>query len=83
MDDTIGVRVCQARRAAGLTQFELAARSGVSCATIAKIEQRKIRNPHTDTILRLSDALRVDPSWLSRGHTKKARTNAAVSGGQR
>lgn len=74
MTEAIGVRVRQARAAAGLTQSELAAASGISCVTISKMEQRKILNPHATTVDRLSDALGVDPVWLSRGvHSSKVR----------
>ena len=56
--------VNQARRAAGLTQRELAARSGIPQPAIARIERGR-QVPRYDTLLRLLDAcgfeLRLGP----------------------
>lgn len=46
------------REKRGLTQAELAARSGVSQQAISKIEKGERENPGTMTLLKLSEALR-------------------------
>ncbi|MEV4395612.1 BTAD domain-containing putative transcriptional regulator [Nonomuraea sp. NPDC049607] len=45
------------REQAGLTQQELAARSGVSVAVIRDVEQGRTRRPRAETLRRLSDVL--------------------------
>ena len=50
-------RLKEKRVEAGLTQAELAEKSGVSRATIAGIESGAIKNVKTDTLLKLSSAL--------------------------
>lgn len=46
------------------SQAELAERSGVSHATISKIEQGRRPRPHNQTIIALAEALAVDPDIL-------------------
>ncbi len=59
-----GSYVNQARRAAGLSQRELAARSGVPQSAVARIERGQ-QVPRADTLVRLLDAcgfeLRLGP----------------------
>lgn len=50
-----------------LTQAELAEESGVSRASISKIENKQ-RGAHRDTILKLASALDTNPSELLRDH---------------
>ena len=52
------------RRDAGLTMMELSEISGVSYATIVKIEAGRIGEVTVKTILRLSDALKCEPVEL-------------------
>lgn len=54
----------EARDAAGLTQDELAARSGVAQATISSLERGTRTNPTIDTVARLAEALGIAPSGL-------------------
>ena len=53
-----------ARERAGLTQDELAARSGVAQATISSLERGTRTNPTRDTQDRLAKALGIAPSDL-------------------
>ena len=54
----LGRSIRDARRGQGLTQAELAARAGVTQATISNIE-RDVSPPSLDTILRLLAVLRL------------------------
>ena len=49
------------RRARGLTQRELAARSGVQQRTISRIESGLVEEPRTRTLTKLAGALGVEP----------------------
>lgn len=49
---------------AGLTQEELAKKSGVSRVTIANIERGSQSFIKSSTIIKLADALKVDPKVL-------------------
>ena len=52
------------RREKGLTQRELAEKSGVSYDSIIKIERGGVPNPTIDTAVKLSKALGVDINRL-------------------
>lgn len=56
-----------ARKRAGLTQVELATASGVDQTAISKLEVGTIANPGFDTVLKLANALDVDPRTLRFG----------------
>jgi transcriptional regulator with XRE-family HTH domain len=58
-----GARLRSLRLAAGLTQLELAARSGVSHEAISLLELGR-RGPQIATIRRLAEALEVAPADL-------------------
>ena len=62
--DTTGKRIKNARKAAGLTQTELAEKVGVKCAAIHKYENGLVVNLKRDTIDNLAKALNVKPSYL-------------------
>src|SRR2546429_8365022 len=49
------------RLAAGLTQLELAERSGVSVQAVSALERGWRRSPHRDTVAMLADCLRPRP----------------------
>lgn len=61
---TTGERIRLARKAAGLTQTELADKVGVKFSAIHKYESGIIVNLKKDTIAALAKALNVKPSWL-------------------
>lgn len=52
-----GVRLGAFRRSAGLSQQELAERSGLSVRAISNLERGRTRWPHPDSVHRLADAL--------------------------
>jgi tetratricopeptide (TPR) repeat protein/transcriptional regulator with XRE-family HTH domain len=51
------LRAC--RRSAGLSQEELAERSGMSIRAISNLERGRTRRPHPDSVRRLADALQL------------------------
>jgi tetratricopeptide (TPR) repeat protein/transcriptional regulator with XRE-family HTH domain len=53
-------RLTAFRRSAGLSQQELAERSGLSIRAISNLERARTRWPHPDTLSRLADALQLD-----------------------
>ena len=61
-----GRNVCLARRQRGLSQEQLAARTGLSRDTIHKLEGGK-RFPRLATVLVLADAFGIDPCALLQG----------------
>lgn len=68
MSQALGRRVHDLRSAAGLTQEEVAARVGVSRATIQNIEKGRTA-PRPVTIRRLAELFDVDPAQLKRLET--------------
>ena len=54
----------QARIKAGLTQEQLAQKSGVSRVNIAMLESGKQTVAKSSTILKLADALKVEPQVI-------------------
>lgn len=61
---TTGDRIKAARKAAGLTQKELADKIGVKFSVIHKYETGMVVNLKRETIAALAKALDVKPSWL-------------------
>jgi transcriptional regulator with XRE-family HTH domain len=57
---TTGEKLKRERRGAGLTQAELATRSGVAQSTIAQIETGHRKDPHPGTLKKLAGALGVE-----------------------
>lgn len=57
------------RRETGLTQEQLAERSGISIRAITDIERRVVERPHVDTVRLLAEALELTPDeaqeWLN------------------
>lgn len=62
---TIGNRVKEARKKAGMTQEMLARLSGVPQARISALELNK--NKKSSYLIQLSNALGVSPNWLETG----------------
>jgi predicted ATPase/transcriptional regulator with XRE-family HTH domain len=58
----LGERLRRLRTAAGLTQEELAERSGVSARSISNLERGLPHVPRRDTLARLADALQLPPA---------------------
>ena len=56
-EHSFGTLLRRARRAAGLTQEEVAERAGVSVRTISDLERGVSHTPHTDTVTLLAEAL--------------------------
>lgn len=56
---TIGEVVQKLRQDKGLTQEELAVKSGVSYTSLVKIERGQVENPTIKTLKKLADALEV------------------------
>lgn len=54
-----GARLCASRKLAGLSQDELAERSGLSSRTIRNLESGRTSSPYRDTLRRLADALEL------------------------
>ena len=65
--DTFGSRLRQARARLHWTQKELAKASGLSQSAIGNYESGQRLSSRA--LLRLADALRVDPQWLADGTT--------------
>lgn len=57
-------KVKEVREAKGLTQMELAEKSGVSRGTICALEGGQKMSVNTNTLIRLADALGVDMEAL-------------------
>jgi transcriptional regulator with XRE-family HTH domain len=62
---TIGQRIRHARQLRQLTQAQLARACGLSQGAIGNYESDSRRSPKN--ILRIADALRVEPAWLAMG----------------
>ena len=63
---TMGDRLKDSRKRVGLTQRDLAARTGVGLATIRRVEQ-EVMEPRMGTTRKLAAALGVNESWLAYG----------------
>lgn len=61
MADAFGKVLRRLRERKGMTQEQLAGASGVSVATIRRLETGKATNPRRDTVVRLADALDLRP----------------------
>ncbi len=65
--ETFGAALRRLRRAANLTQEELAERAGVSVYSISNFERGALRRPHQDTLRLLAEALILsadERAWL-------------------
>lgn len=60
---TTGQRIKETRKAAGMTQKELAVKLGIAYQTLAQWEN-DLRNPKIETLQRIAAALGVDPYSL-------------------
>lgn len=64
MDETLGRALRERRRAAGLSQRELAERTNLDFSYISKLENGRLPPPAADTIVAISRVLRVPPEEL-------------------
>jgi transcriptional regulator with XRE-family HTH domain len=60
----------EARTDKGLTQEQLEQLSGVSQAVISKIERGEVLDPASSTVLKLAEALSIDPRILRFGQSE-------------
>lgn len=60
----LGSKLAQLRRAAGYSQTQLSARSGVAKNTISDIERGAADNPELDTLKALAEAIGVSVGYL-------------------
>ena len=65
----IGLRIRTARQASGLTQLELAARVGISCAFVGHLERGE-KIPSVETLARLACALEISLDRLVLGRER-------------
>ena len=63
MAENFGFRLNFIRKSLELSEEELAEKSGLHAATIKRIERRGIR-PNLSTVIKLADALGIQPSLL-------------------
>lgn len=61
-----------ARQRRGLTQEQLESASGVSQTVISKIERGESIAPTFETVIKLADALGIDPRALKFGQSQEA-----------
>jgi DNA-binding XRE family transcriptional regulator len=61
---TLGDNVRVLRRRNFMTQEQLAKAAGISHKTLVNIETKRVTEPHFSTILKLAEALGVEPSQL-------------------
>lgn len=66
-DTTMGTRLRSLRERAGLTQTELAQRSGVEQTVISRVESGRTKSPSVSTMRALADALGVSLARLTGG----------------
>jgi len=60
----LGDNVRVLRRRNFMTQEQLAKAAGISHRTLVNIETKRVTEPHFSTILKLAEALGVEPSQL-------------------
>ena len=72
--ETFGSRLRQARQRLNWTQKKLAEASGLSQSAIGNYESGQ--RSSSRALLRLAEALKVDPQWLDRGETTHHRTRS-------
>lgn len=61
------VTLKEARKRRGLTQEQLEKLSGIEQAVISRYERGAVGNPSFETVVKLADALKIDPRALRFG----------------
>jgi HTH-type transcriptional regulator, competence development regulator len=64
MNNSFGIALKDKRRAAGLTQRELAERSSLDFSYISKLENGRLPPPAADTVVTLCKVLGISPEQL-------------------
>jgi transcriptional regulator with XRE-family HTH domain len=77
---TLSQRIKRLRKAAGLSQQEVATRGDLSVSLVAKLEQGKKAAPRASTLLALARALDVTPGELLEDVTPPEDGEEAVDG---
>lgn len=67
MKNNMAARLMQRRKELGLTQQQLANKSGISRMGIAKVELGSTQSTRADTLYAIARALHCDPLWLLEG----------------
>lgn len=60
----LGERIERRRKRLGLTQQQLAERTGIQQTLISRLERGANSNPHADVLKRLAIALQCSTDWL-------------------
>src|SRR5438132_4718334 len=68
---SLASRILEARKEAGLTQNQLAERSGIGQSALSSLETGETIYPQAGTLLRLARALGVEATWLDSGELPK------------
>jgi transcriptional regulator with XRE-family HTH domain len=76
-----GARLRSCRQSAGLSQQELAERSGLSVRAISDLERGRTRFPYQDSLARLADALALGEPTRTEFITSASRRLAAAEAG--
>lgn len=58
-------RIDEALKMNGMSQSDLARKSGLSTSQISQVRSRKIKNPSFGIVVRIADALEVSLDWLA------------------
>lgn len=64
---TFAARLARLRRAAGLSQSELARRVGLTPASISLLESADSKGPSATTLIAIAAVLECNPAWLLLG----------------
>ena len=64
MKQTFGEVLRELRRSRGISQRQLATKSGMDFSYISKIENGRLPPPSADTVMKISNALEVAPDQL-------------------
>jgi tetratricopeptide (TPR) repeat protein/transcriptional regulator with XRE-family HTH domain len=83
---SFGARLRACREAAGLSQEDLAVRSGMSLRAIGKLEQERTRWPYRETVQRLADALELRgqarAAFVAAAGRRRGRVASSAAGGE-
>jgi tetratricopeptide (TPR) repeat protein/DNA-binding XRE family transcriptional regulator len=84
---SFGARLRACREAAGLSQEDLAVRSGMSARTVGKLEQERTRWPYRETVQRLADALELRgqarAAFVAAAGRRRGRAASSATAGER